>query len=137
MNKKNVAIWLLRIALAGLYLMMSLPKFAGDEVTIHIFSSLGVEPWGRYLTGIIEILVFILVLVPATTIYGIFVSLATIFGALMAHFFVIGIVVKNASGTINDGGQIFTTALIILALSLVNLYVHRTTVPGFNKCSNN
>lgn len=133
MNKSNIIIWVLRIALAGLYLMMSLPKFAGADMTIHIFSSIGIEPWGRYLTGAIEVLVFLLVLIPATTIYGVLLSLVTIFGALMTHFFIIGIVVKNASGTINDGGEIFITALIILALSLINLYVHRSAVPGFNK----
>ena len=54
MRKETIVVWLFRIALAGLYLMMSLPKFSGQDITVHIFSTLGVEPWGRILTGLIE-----------------------------------------------------------------------------------
>jgi len=128
-DKRNITIWILKIALAGLYLMMAMPKFQGADLTIFIFSSLGVEPWGRYATGSIEIAVFLLVLIPATTIYGVLLSLGTIIGALLSHIFVLGFVVENASGSINDGGEIFMTALIILALTVINLYLHRKSIP--------
>lgn len=129
MSKASIVVWVLRLVLAGLYLMMSIPKFAGQDITIHIFTTLGVEPWGRLFTGIIEVGIFLLVLVPRTTIYGVILSLGTIFGALLAHFTVLGIVVQNATGTINDGGEIFITALIILALTAANLYIHRDKIP--------
>lgn len=129
MNKTTIVTWIFRIALAALYLMMSLPKFSGQEITVHIFTSLGVEPWGRILTGMIEVTVFALVLLPKTTVYGAILSLGVISGAILSHFAILGLVVKNASGSVNDGGEIFITALIILALTLVNLFIHRRSIP--------
>jgi len=133
MRKETIFIWLFRIALAVLYLMMSLPKFSGQDITIHIFSTLGVEPWGRILTGVIEFIIFLLVLLPKTTVYGAILSLGTIVVAILLHFTVLGLVVKNASGSITDGGQIFITALIILALTLINLFIHRESIPFIGK----
>ena len=125
MSKSLIIEWVFRVLLAVLYLMMALPKFTGDEMTVHIFTVIGVEPWGRMVTGVIELAVFVLVLIPATTLYGVILSLGTILGALLAHFTVLGVVVQNDSGSINDGGQIFMTAIIILILTLVNLFLHR------------
>jgi len=135
MTKTIIFTWVMRLVLAALYVMMALPKFGNIDLTIHIFETLGVEPLGRYFTGVIEILVALLILVPATTIYGVLLSIMTLFGAFAAHFFVIGIVIKNTSGSINDEGEVFTTALIILGLSIVNLYIHRKSIPfiGANK----
>lgn len=126
---QTIITWVFRVALAGLYLMMSLPKFAGQEITVHIFTTLGVEPWGRIITGIIEVSIFLLVLIPQTTIYGVILSLGTILGAILSHFVILGLVIKNASGTVNDGGEIFITALIILVLTLINLFIHRRSIP--------
>lgn len=129
MNKEIFVTWIFRIALAALYLMMSLPKFSGQELTVHIFTVLGVEPWGRILTGSIEIIIFALVLLPKTTVYGTILSLGTISGAILSHFAILGLVIKNTSGSINDGGEIFITALIILVLTLINLFIHRKSIP--------
>jgi hypothetical protein len=115
---------------------MSLPKFSGQEITVHIFTTLGVEPWGRILTGLIEVAIFLLVLLPKTTIYGVILSLGTITGAILSHFAILGLVVKNTSGTVNDGGEIFITALIILALTLINLFIHRKSIPFINDTKN-
>ena len=133
MNKIIIITWVFRVALAALYLIMSLPKFSGQDITVHIFTTLGVEPWGRILTGVIEVIIFLLVLLPRTTIYGIILSLGTIIGAILSHFFILGIVIKNVSGTVNDGGEIFTTALIIFTLTLINLFIHRQSIPFIRK----
>jgi hypothetical protein len=136
MNKTTIVTWTFRIALAALYLIMSLPKFSGQEITVHIFTTLGVEPWGRVFTGVVEVIVFALVLLPKTTVYGAILSLGTITGAILSHFFIIGLVIKNESGTVNDGGEIFITALIILVLTLVNLFLHRESIPFIAKKHN-
>ena len=129
MNKKALALWFFKLVLAGLYLMMAIPKFGANEITIHIFTTLGVEPWGRYLTGAIELSVFVLILIPATAIYGVILSLGVLSGAILSHLTILGIVVQNEAGTVNDGGEIFTTALIMLGLTLVNLYLNRRSIP--------
>ena len=129
MNKKALALWFFKLVLAGLYLMMAIPKFGANEITIHIFTTLGVEPWGRYLTGAIELSVFVLILIPSTAIYGVILSLGVLSGAILSHLTILGIVVQNEAGTVNDGGEIFTTALIMLGLTLVNLYLNRRSIP--------
>ena len=133
MDKKVIALWIFKVVLAGMYLMMAIPKFGANEITIHIFTTLGVEPWGRYLTGAIEASVFVLILVPKTAIYGMILSLGVLLGAILSHLTVLGMVVQNETGTVNDGGEIFTTALIMLALTLVNLYLNRRSIPIIGK----
>jgi len=129
MNKKIIALWFFKLVLAGMYLMMAIPKFGGDEITVHIFTTLGVEPWGRYLTGVIELAVFVLILIPATAVYGMILSLGVLSGAILSHFAVLGLVVQNGIGTGNDEGVIFTTALIMLGLTLGNLFLNRRSIP--------
>ena len=41
-------------------------KFGGHEQAIHIFSTLGVELWGRFLLGGIELVLGITILLPIT-----------------------------------------------------------------------
>ena len=129
MNKLLVFTWIAKVALAGLFFIMALPKFGGAELTIHIFTTLGIEPWGRYATGLIEAAIAVLILIPFTAIYGILLASATIIGALLAHFTVLGIVVQNAAGTVNDGGEVFATAIIISILVAINLVLHKDKLP--------
>ncbi len=129
MKKILIVEWVLRVPLAILFLMMAIPKFAGNDITVLIFTTLGVEPWGRLVTGSIELAIFILVLIPATTIYGVLSSLVLILGALFAHLVILGIVVENSDGSISDGGEIFLTAIVILLLTFANLYYHRKSIP--------
>lgn len=129
MNKKVIVLCFFKVVLAGLYLMMAIPKFGGNDITVHIFTTLGIEPWGRYLTGVIELSTFVLILVPRTAIYGIILSLGVLSGAILSHLTILGIVVQNGTGTVNDGGEIFTTALIMLSLTFVNLFLNRRSIP--------
>ncbi|MFN5477250.1 MAG: hypothetical protein ACK484_11735, partial [Sphingobacteriales bacterium] len=87
------------------------------------FSKLGVEPWGRIGTGVIELIAGILILIPATALIGAALSLGLMAGAIASHLFVIGIESDN------DGGQLFMLAIIVLVLSLVVLAIRRKEVP--------
>ena len=49
---KNIILWILRIASAGLLIQTLFFKFTGAEESIYIFSTLGMEPWGRIGTGV-------------------------------------------------------------------------------------
>lgn len=113
-----------RLVLAVFFLALAFPKFMSAPIDIYIFSTLGVEPGGRIFTAIIEILTAFLLLMPATAIYGLVLGLATVIGAIIAHLTILGVVLKNANGSINDGGTTFSIALILLALVLINIYTH-------------
>ncbi len=55
MNTKNIIYWVARILAAIIMAQTLFFKFSGAEESIAIFTKMGVEPWGRYLTGIAEL----------------------------------------------------------------------------------
>lgn len=114
--------WLFRIAIAAILLQTLYFKFTGHPESVALFSKLGVEPWGRIGTGVIELIAGILILIPATALIGAGLSLGLMAGAIASHLFVIGIESDN------DGGQLFMLAIIVLALSLVVLAIRRKEI---------
>lgn len=115
--------WLCRIAIAVILLQTLYFKFSGHPESVALFSKLGVEPWGRIGTGVIELIAGILILIPATAFIGAALSVGLMAGAIASHLFVIGIESDH------DGGQLFMLAIIVLALSLVVLAIRRKEIP--------
>ena len=109
----------LRIVAAGILLQTLYFKFTGSPESVYIFSQLGVEPWGRLFTGFIELVVSILLLIPATSAIGALMSLGVMGGAIMSHIFILGIQVQN------DGGTLFFLAATVFLCSLVIVYFNR------------
>ena len=52
---KNVLSWILRLVVAAILVQTLFFKFTGASVPIHIFETLGAEPWGRIGTGVLEL----------------------------------------------------------------------------------
>jgi len=100
-------------------------KCTGAEESIYIFATLGVEPWGRYLTGISELIAIILLFYPKTVFYGAALSFGIMFGAIMSHLLFLGINVQN------DDGLLFGLALTALIGSSYILYNNRKKGPSF------
>src|SRR5580698_10347887 len=90
--------WILRILAAIILLQTLFFKFSGAEESVYIFSKLGMEPWGRIGTGIIELIASILLLIPRTTAIGAVLGLGVMSGALFFHLTRLGIVVKDDHG---------------------------------------
>ncbi len=122
-NKRHqyLALWLLRIVAAVILLQTLYFKFSAAEESVFIFSSLGMEPWGRIGTGVLEFVAAVFLLVPRTTLYGALLAMGLMSGALFFHFTTLGIAVKN------DGGQLFVYALLVFfsSLALVLLQLPR------------
>lgn len=119
MSLTNVISWLLRIAAAIILLQTLYFKFTGHPESVELFTKLGVEPWGRIGTGVIELITGILLLIPATAFLGGFLGMGLMAGAILSHLTVIGIESKG------DGGQLFTLAIIVLVLSLLIQFIHK------------
>ena len=120
MNKTTTIIsWLLRIAAAIILLQTLYFKFTGHPESVELFTKLGVEPWGRIGTGVIELITSILLLIPATAFIGAFLGVGLMAGAILSHLLVIGIESKG------DGGQLFMLAIVVLVCCLVILIIHR------------
>lgn len=111
--------YLLRAVIAVILLQTLWFKFRASPESVAIFSALHVEPWGRYFAGITELVASILLLYPRTVVYGAAISAGTMFGAIAAHVFVIGVVVQD------DGGLLFALACLVASASLICLYIRR------------
>ena len=87
----QVLLWGVRIATAGLLGHAALGKFTGTEHALEMFSLLGLGASGRILIGMIEMLAALLILSPQSTVYGAFLGLGVMIGAIIAHVTIIGL----------------------------------------------
>lgn len=120
--------WGLRLIVAGILFQTLFFKFTAAPESVYIFKTLGLEPWGRIGSGVVELIAVVLLLIPATVPVGALLSLGVISGAMMSHLTKLGIAVVNSDGT-SDGGLLFGLALIVFAGSLVLLWLHRHQLP--------
>jgi uncharacterized membrane protein YphA (DoxX/SURF4 family) len=119
---KVVLLWILRLIAAIIMLQTLFFKFTAAPESIYIFSSLGMEPWGRIGTGILELIAAVLILYPRTTGFGAILATGLMTGALLSHLTKFGIVVQD------DGGLLFIYALLVFTSSLVLAIVYRAQV---------
>ena len=126
-KKSSWFLWVLRIIAAVILLPTLFFKFSGAEESVYIFSKLGVEPWGRILSGVVELIAAILLLIPATTGIGALIASGVMAGAILSHLGKLGIVVMD------DHGQLFIYALIVFIASIILLVVHKAQLLAYLK----
>ena len=119
MNWNMIGIWALRIIAALILLQTLFFKFSGAEESIYIFSTLGMEPWGRIGSGVLELIASILILYPRTTFIGAALGAGLMSGAIFFHLTKLGISVRG------DGGQLFIYALLVFISCIILLFICR------------
>lgn len=119
MSFKIIISWLLRVAAAVILLQTLYFKFTGHPESVELFTKLGVEPWGRVGTGIIELITGILLLIPSTAFIGAALGIGLMSGAVLSHIAVIGIESKG------DGGQLFILAIIVFICCFITALLHK------------
>lgn len=119
MKLKIILLWTLRIVAALILLQTLYFKFTAQPESVELFTKLGVEPWGRIGTGVIELIASILLLIPSTVFAGAFLGVGLMAGAIVSHLTVIGIESKG------DGGQLFILAITVMVCCLVILVFHK------------
>lgn len=115
--------WLCRITAAVILLQTLFFKFTGAPESVYIFTKVGMEPWGRYGSGVAELIAAILLLTPRFTWAGALLALGVMGGAIMSHLTVLGIVVQN------DGGLLFGLAITVAVCCAITLVLHRHQIP--------
>ena len=115
--------WLLQIVVAVILLQTLFFKFTGAEESIYIFTMVGAEPWGRYGSGVMELIAAVLLLIPATIAIGALLAVGVGVGAVFSHLTILGIDVKG------DGGLLFGLACVVLVGSAIVLAIHRRELP--------
>jgi uncharacterized membrane protein YphA (DoxX/SURF4 family) len=121
--KNPIFIWIVKLIAVVILVQTLYFKFTAAEESVYIFQTLGVEPYGRIGSGIVELIASILILIPRTTLLGALLALGTMMGAIFSHIFVLGIVVKD------DGGTLFTLAIITLICCLILVYNQKNKIP--------
>jgi putative oxidoreductase len=101
-----VALWLTQIALAGMFLLSGGLKLTGTPGLVALFDAIGVGQWFRYVTGSIEVLSAVALLVPAWAAFGAVLLIPTMAGAVVTHLFIVG------------GSPVPATVLLIGALAI-------------------
>ena len=118
-----VVSWICRIAAAAILLQTLYFKFTGSPESVYIFTKVGLEPWGRYASGVAELFAAVLLLFPRSAWLGAFIAAGVMIGAIGSHLTKLGIVVQD------DGGLLFALALAVLICALVTLFIHRRQIP--------
>lgn len=128
MNRNTTLLfWFVRIVAALIMLQTLYFKFTGAKESIEIFTRMGMEPWGRFGTGVVELIASILILIPATVWLGAILSIGVISGAILSHLTILGIEVQG------DGGYLFILAVTTLICSLIALFLDRKQMPALIK----
>jgi len=87
---KAIALWSLQILVAAAFLMAGFAKLSGQPMMVQTFGKIGVGQWFRYVTGSIEVVSAILLLVPRLVPVGAALLVGTMCGAVLTHLVKIG-----------------------------------------------
>jgi uncharacterized membrane protein YphA (DoxX/SURF4 family) len=124
LEMKNKFLLVLRFVVAVILIQTLFFKFTGAPESKYIFGRLGLEPWGRIFSGVVELIASILILIPATQIIGAAIALGVMVGAILSHIFILGIVVQN------DDGLLFSLACIVFIFSSLVIVLQLEKVRG-------
>ncbi len=119
---KNILYWILRLIAAIIMLQTLFFKFTAATESVYIFTTLGMEPWGRIGIGVFELIAALLILYPRTTAFGAVLGVGLMAGAIFFHLTKLGIEVQG------DGGQLFIYAVLVLVSSLILAIAYRCQI---------
>lgn len=114
--------WMVRLLAAGILLQTLYFKFTGAPESVFIFSTLGVEPWGRIASGVMELVASGLLLYSGTAGLGGVLAVGLMGGAVMSHLTKLGIEVQG------DGGLLFALAWTVLLCGAATAWLHRDSL---------
>ena len=125
MNKTTTYLyWGARLVAAIILFQTLFFKFTAAPESVYIFTTVGMEPWGRIGVGVMELIAAVLLIVPATAWLGAGLSLGLMVGAIGMHLTKLGIVVAD------DHGQLFAYAVIVAVCSACVLWLNKERVLG-------
>ena len=119
----SVLSWVLRLAAAGILLQTLFFKFTAAPESVYIFTKVGLEPWGRIGSGVVELITALLILSPRLTWLGSTITVGVMAGAILSHLTLVGIEVQG------DKGLLFALAVVVFVAAAINLFLHRAEIP--------
>ncbi|HEY5822822.1 MAG TPA: DoxX family protein [Cyclobacteriaceae bacterium] len=125
MDFKTITYWLARLMAAVIMLQTLYFKFSASEESVYIFTTVGMEPWGRIGVGVMELIASVLLVITAIAWLGALIALGLMAGALGMHLTILGIEVKG------DGGYLFILCLIVAICAAYILYEDTDKIKRF------
>jgi uncharacterized membrane protein YphA (DoxX/SURF4 family) len=119
---RKIIEWILSFIAAVILLQTLFYKFSASEESVYIFTTIGLEPWGRIVIGVLEGIAGLLLIVPKSRLFGAILSIGLMSGALFFHFTSLGIEVMG------DGGQIFLYSCLVLICSLIIVFFRKLEI---------
>ena len=100
------ALWLTQTALAAMFLFAGGLKLTGAPAMVGLFDAIGIGQWFRYVTGSIEVVSAVALLVPSWAAFGALLLIPTMIGAVVTHLFIV------------DGSAVPATVLLIGSVAI-------------------
>ncbi len=116
MRIRLIIIWILRLAAAYIMLQTLYFKFTGHPQSVHLFTELGMEPWGRIGTGVLELIASILILYPRSTGIGAALGAGLMAGAIFFHITKLGLKFDGDYGLFSMAVIAFTCCAILFLI---------------------
>ena len=85
----NIALWTLQVLVALAFVAAGSGKLLGTADMIDLFDAVGVGQWFRYVTGSLELLGALLLIVPRKAAFGAGLLASVMAGAVVAHLTVL------------------------------------------------
>lgn len=115
--------WIARLVAAVIMVQSLFFKFSGSEESVYIFTTVGMEPWGRIGVGVLELIASLFLFIPSLVWFGSVLAFGLMAGAIGMHLTLLGIEVKG------DGGQLFIYAILVAICSLIVFWNSRHQLP--------
>lgn len=87
----HVTLWVLQVLGAAMFLFAGFLKLSGSADMVSLFQAIGVGQWFRYLTGTLEVLGAVALLIPRLRALGALGLVGVMIGALITDLFVVDI----------------------------------------------
>ena len=85
----NIALWALQVLVALVLLAAGSGKLVGSAAMVALFDAIDIGQWFRYVTGSLEVLGALLLIVPGTTAFGAVLLACVLAGAVVTHLTVL------------------------------------------------
>jgi uncharacterized membrane protein YphA (DoxX/SURF4 family) len=118
---RTIGIWILRLIPAIILIQTLYFKFTAQPESVQLFTRIGMEPYGRIGTGVLELIAAILILIPRYTGYGAILGLVMMTGALYFHLTKIGIF-------FGGDALLFIYAVITFVCCALLIFIYKTTL---------
>ncbi len=122
MTVSKLVYWIARLVAAIIMLQTLYFKFTAAPESVYIFTTVGMEPWGRIGVGMLEAVASLLLLFTPTAWLGAGLALGLMAGAIGMHITLLGIEVQG------DGGYLFALAMAVALCSAVVLWIDQQKV---------